>query len=517
MRSTERIAITISLAICLAAAPARAIQLRWMSGGAELTFTTSARCTLVVQADDVETSLPKVWTLLWVADTSAIEQIAIQGADSCGLGLAHPATLVQPSNSLDVLSNRQTLSFCSLGSGLVYIAHYIVDLPAGSRGKFKVVGIDRTDPNASRVIQSPVATFNGGIADAFPAAILRTETEHQSTEYRIRVIGAGFQAVQEATLKASDESWEVPLTMTTVSDTELRATAELAAWVPECSIVLNTSSAEVTAERVSADPPPPPLDPAAACQARFIEDIYPPAMIQPKDFAFVPGGWTPEGSWTFHLFYIRQNQVIRNKPGGPALTEKNLGHAVSNSLEAWTVLDTAAISVRPGRWDSFHVWAPTVVRKGVTYYMFYTGVDGTGKQSIGLATSTDLIHWEQGDSVLTRGNAGSWVDQTSNDLRDPLVMEDPDAPGQWLMYFTSRTTEYPGMAAGSCALRMCHFRQERDCRAAHYGGRSRIAKAASSRLTSSAARASGGCSSPSRSPPRTQSMRSAMRPVRAIL
>lgn len=180
-------------------------------------------------------------------------------------------------------------------------------------------------------------------------------------------------------------------------------------------------------------------------------------MIQPKDFAIVPGGWSPTGSWTFHLFYIRQNQSIKALAGVGA-TEKNLGHAVSNDLTTWTVLDTAAIRVRPGRWDSFHVWAPTIVRRGIRYHMFYTGVDAAGNQSIGQATSLDLVHWEQGDSILTGSNAGSWIDPApepygfQRQLRDPFVMQDPSAPDQWLLYFTAVTNEYPGMAVGFVRL-----------------------------------------------------------------
>jgi len=385
---------------------------------------------------------------LWLADTSGIVPVQVTGPDSCGLGLARLATLSGPANSLESLANLVTASFCSHGSGLVYIAQYLIDIPAGARGRFKVVGIDRTDPSANEVVQSPEVTFNGGFGGDFSAAILRVEVQHQSTDYLIRVVGAGLSTVHEASLVAPDQSWEEPLALATVSDTELNATASLAAWVPECMLKLTTTDGRVTVEGIPADPPPAALSPTAACQARFIEDVYPPAVIQPKDFAFVPGGWSETGSWTFHLFYIRQNQIIRNKPGGAALTEKNLGHAVSNDLNSWTVLDTAAIHTRTGSWDSQHVWAPTIIRKGVRYYMFYTGVDDAGTQSIGRATSTDLVHWNQEDQVLTPGTAGTWVDASKKELRDAFVMEDPNVPGQYLMYFTAQTNEYPGMATG---------------------------------------------------------------------
>lgn len=136
-------------------------------------------------------------------------------------------------------------------------------------------------------------------------------------------------------------------------------------------------------------------------------------------------------------------------------TEKNLGHAVSNDLDQWTVLDTAAVKVRPGRFDSRHVWAPSVIQRGLTYYMFYTGVDNIGNQRIGLATSTDLLAWAQGDSVLHVGQI-PWADPNpgspyagEDQLRDAFVMADPNVPGDWLMYFVSVPLAYsPGMVTG---------------------------------------------------------------------
>ncbi|HEY3217192.1 MAG TPA: family 43 glycosylhydrolase, partial [Candidatus Eisenbacteria bacterium] len=209
---------------------------------------------------------------------------------------------------------------------------------------------------------------------------------------------------------------------------------------------------------LAADPAPPPLEPLSGCQENFIEDVYPPGTILPKDFAFVPGGWTPAGSWNFHLFYIRQNLLTKQYHGGLDFTEKNLGHAVSNDLHAWMVLDTAAIETRPGRFDSEHVWAPHVVRRGLTYYLFYTGVDASGDQRIGLATSTDLVNWVQGDSVFEVPPDG-WEDPHPSpggpplfgqtQLRDPFVIEDPETPGTWLMYYVTVARDYtPGMVVG---------------------------------------------------------------------
>jgi len=452
-----RLRICVAVVSILAVFPsdAQAIQLLWSNGTGDVECSTAARCTLFIQAADLEGRLPKDFRLRWVTDTMSIIPVPIEGPDSCGLGLAQLATLGGPFGNLETTSNQLTASFCSLGSGLVYSARYIVDIPQGAVGTLGVAAIDPADPNGEHVVQSGEVRFNGGCTGALPPVILRVFVTHESLDYEIRLIGAGLQAVTQVWLVAPDDTWEVPLTLASATDTELRAAASLAAWVPDCKVLVRTATDMTATESVPADPPPPPLSPQAGCQDRFIEDVYPPAVIQPKDFAFVPGGWSASGSWTFHLFYIRQNQLSKQFvcPGGSCI-EKNLGHAVSNDLHTWTVLDTAAIRVRPGRWDSQHVWAPTIVRKGVKYYMFYTGVDNANDQRIGIATSTDLIHWTQGDSVLDAASAGLWVEPAPSQanfdaqLRDPYVIEDPSAPGKWLMYFTAWTKEYPGMATG---------------------------------------------------------------------
>ena len=228
--------------------------------------------------------------------------------------------------------------------------------------------------------------------------------------------------------------------------------------MPACVVEAKGENNLIAAAPVPADPPPPPLtlsDPPEGCETRMRE-VWPdhdPYLIQPKDFAFVPGGWTPAGSWLFHIFYIRQNQYIYDD--NPENTTKNIGHAVSDTLSGWTVIDTAAISVRQNRFDSQHVWAPSIVRRGLTYHMFYTGVDAGGNQRIGLATSTDLVTWTHGDSVLDAASI-PWADPSPDSLyssaaqlRDAFVMEDPDAPGDWLMYFVTVPAERtPDMVVG---------------------------------------------------------------------
>jgi hypothetical protein len=289
---------------------------------------------------------------------------------------------------------------------------------------------------------------------------------HQSTEYLLEAVGTGLGGTQALSLAATDGSWKQLLEITSLHDEALTARAALAANVPACLVEAQGTAGVVAttalpAEAVPALDSPDPRT-GGSCQRYFVEYLfqhgYQAGQIQPKDFAFVLGGWTPQGSWTFHLFYIRQNQYTAAHPvehGGIDSTERNIGHAVSNDLVEWLgdEIDTAAIERRLGKFDSMHVWAPSIVRRGLTYYMFYTGVDHSGHQRMGLATSTDLVNWEQRDEpIINYTDLGIWAlpvhpgtpSGGRAQFRDPFVMEDPGSPGQWLMYFVTIPAESPG-------------------------------------------------------------------------
>lgn len=111
-----------------------------------------------------------------------------------------------------------------------------------------------------------------------------------------------------------------------------------------------------------------------------------------------------------------------------------IGHSVTDDLESWEILPPA-ITTDPDRFDSYQVWAPAVIERDGTYYMYYTGVNFNVCQAIFLATSKDLIKWEKfgTDPVLTPGEWGSWSEDRWSDCRDPMVFTDDD--GVSYMYY----------------------------------------------------------------------------------
>lgn len=282
--------------------------------------------------------------------------------------------------------------------------------------------------------------------------LLHVSKTHESTSYEVTAAGVGLAEVANLSLSASDGSWEEPLAIDDASDSLITAHASLAAVVPPCFVQATADSGMISTYSLPGEYEPlvslEEYQGGGSCQLTYRETVNDvPTRIQPKDFAFVPGGWTPEGNYVFHFFYIRQDTLIKLQQGNDA-TEKTIGHAVSNNLISWhfvdTGRDTAAIRTRGGKFDSLHVWAPHVVRHGITYYMFYTGVDQNHDQRMGLATSTDLFHWtQQDDPIIDFTSLGSWATpQTAAfgnaaQFRDPFVMEDPDNPGDWLMYFVT--------------------------------------------------------------------------------
>ena len=61
-----------------------------------------------------------------------------------------------------------------------------------------------------------------------------------------------------------------------------------------------------------------------------------------------------------------------------------------------------------GAFDSCGVKLPMVYKHDGVYYMFYSGL-GNGTKQIGLATSTDLIHWnKQSENPVLARRGGSW-------------------------------------------------------------------------------------------------------------
>lgn len=149
-----------------------------------------------------------------------------------------------------------------------------------------------------------------------------------------------------------------------------------------------------------------------------------------------------------HIFYLHASRAL----GNPDRRHRNVmvGHAVSDDLKNWTVVrDALAVSDSPA-FDSYTTWTGSVVQddQGL-WWMFYTGTsreDGGDVQTIGAATSTDLMVWEKlQNNPIVRADA-RWYetietpDAPAEHCRDPWVFRFSN-DSRWHMLFTGRSKE----------------------------------------------------------------------------
>lgn len=155
----------------------------------------------------------------------------------------------------------------------------------------------------------------------------------------------------------------------------------------------------------------------------------------------------------FHILYQRS--------GGPQAGEKMFGHAWSADLRTWAV-DTLAFSVDTTAWNEAHVWSPSLVRRRGRDYLFYTGVDRNGDQSIGYVSAplldTTNTEWDLTRTQVLRARDTRWavVDPPAysgqTQFRDPFVLEDPEHPGQLLMFYAAHDSVSQSAGLGGLAV-----------------------------------------------------------------
>ena len=136
----------------------------------------------------------------------------------------------------------------------------------------------------------------------------------------------------------------------------------------------------------------------------------------------------------YHLFHIRGERWTW--PVG--YRELDLGHAVSTDLRVWAPQEPVLPAGPAGAWDECGNWAPDMIEVDGVYYCYYTGSDLNNNQAIGLATSTDLYHWEKHphNPVV---EPGPWSDRrVGRDVagRDAMVFADA-AHARYLLYYTA--------------------------------------------------------------------------------
>jgi hypothetical protein len=442
--SMGRTRLFLAFALLTIPASAFALQLRWSDGWTNLSVASDSVATLLLVPDSAEVSIPPSWEWVWTADSLPPDFLASTLANPCGGETALASSIDPALTAADSAANLVTAHFCSAGASRAPGASLSVRIPAGGRGKLMAVAVSPDD--STLVLTSNEVTFNGGTDAGYTPTILSASYTHSDEQLTVRAIGIGLDATSAASLQAPDGSWRFPLALQSSSASTLIASGSSIAPVPSCVLSASVGGEQTVAARLTPEESGLPTMPDTYSSCQDVAYGY-----NPRDFAFVvtPG--------KLHCIFIRYNHtgVLESQ------NERNFGHRWTSDFVTWhqdLPADSSILSVSDGAsWEDSHVWAPTIVQQGLTYYMFYTGVHentSTGflEQQMGLARSTDLSHWTRnGPPVLSEGVI-PWADRSTQrqlDFRDPFVMPDPTRPAGWLMYYVANVrNRIPQMAVG---------------------------------------------------------------------
>lgn len=119
--------------------------------------------------------------------------------------------------------------------------------------------------------------------------------------------------------------------------------------------------------------------------------------------------------------YVKQIVGVATAPAG-----------TNFNRETWTEACDRAILVPEWPWEETCIEAPSVVEMNGTLYMFYAGAYNNRPQQIGLATSTDGIHWRKVSNkpFLANGDPRAWNYCESG---HPHIFKDKD--GQTYLFY----------------------------------------------------------------------------------
>lgn len=157
--------------------------------------------------------------------------------------------------------------------------------------------------------------------------------------------------------------------------------------------------------------------------------------------------WFADDGTDHHVFYLKASRALHDP--NRRHFHVTVGHAVSRDLSTWREVPDALIASDGPAFDDFTTWTGSVVRgDDGLWRMFYTGTsraESGNVQRVGVATSTDLYHWEKQPGPITEADprwyekleSGDWFDEA---WRDPWVFQVPDLTG-WQMLITARAKD----------------------------------------------------------------------------
>ena len=186
-------------------------------------------------------------------------------------------------------------------------------------------------------------------------------------------------------------------------------------------------------------------------QTDWLREGYAPPGFYLKDFCLI------ESEGVFHLFHIA------GTPGVSCCLPGNeiwIGHATTKDFQTWEIFEPC-FYINPDGWDNGHVFAPFVVEKNDSFYMFYTGAAIDNTQRIGLAVSQDLFHWQRvGNQPVIRPERYHWAFCPTHGgaaCRDPHVIKQGN---EYWMYYTAVTKDFKGCVARASSKNLLDWHDE---------------------------------------------------------
>jgi beta-fructofuranosidase len=166
--------------------------------------------------------------------------------------------------------------------------------------------------------------------------------------------------------------------------------------------------------------------------------------------AWVWDFWLLDDGSRYHLFFLYASRALHDPDARHH--RASVGHAVSDDLRSWDRVADALVRSDAPAFDDLATWTGSVVRHpDGRWFMFYTGAtrgaDHSARQTIGYATSHDLITWDKAPGPALTADArwyekegsGFWHEEA---FRDPWVFPDPAGDG-WHMLITARANHGP--------------------------------------------------------------------------
>lgn len=151
------------------------------------------------------------------------------------------------------------------------------------------------------------------------------------------------------------------------------------------------------------------------------------------------GGWATQYIAANGSAITFNGQVFYFYQGMDAKGTQKIGVATSIDGTNFTASPSPVLDVEgAGTWDDFAVADPYVIQIGNTLYMYYLGMDKTGKQLMGVATSPDGMTWARVTGpILPPGNA---TDFDANGQGEPAVVY--AAPFYYMVYTGRASNEF---------------------------------------------------------------------------